>query len=160
MRANLIQAVRQQYGFRCGYCGISEIEAGTTLTIDHYQPRSQGGSDAFENLVYACHACNEHKGACWNPSSDKRILHPVRDDLSLHYIQAGDFVLMALSPTGSFHIAQLDLNRPALVANRRERQARQNKGREHTEIVDVLRDILKEISEINERIGHIHSGGE
>jgi 5-methylcytosine-specific restriction endonuclease McrA len=31
-------AVREQYNFACGYCGISEIDAGSELEIDHFQP--------------------------------------------------------------------------------------------------------------------------
>ena len=38
-------AVREQYNFRCGYCGVSEIDVGSELEIDHFQPTSQRGSD-------------------------------------------------------------------------------------------------------------------
>lgn len=68
MRPALVQAVRQQFGFRCGYCDVTEVEAGATLTVDHYHPRKRGGVDDFDNLVYCCHACNEHKGYYGTPT--------------------------------------------------------------------------------------------
>jgi len=54
---------RERFSSRCGYCGVSEVEVGATLTIDHHRPRSRGGSEDDENLVYACPRCNEHKGS-------------------------------------------------------------------------------------------------
>lgn len=39
------KAVRQQYDFACGYCGVSEIDAGNQLETDHFQPASHGGAD-------------------------------------------------------------------------------------------------------------------
>ena len=61
--------VREQYNFRCGYCGVSEIDVGSELEIDHFQPTSQRGSDELDNLVYACPACNRNKASYW-PSPD------------------------------------------------------------------------------------------
>jgi len=42
----------------CQYCGKTE----GYMTVDHVIPRSQGGSDTWENLVCACSACNNKKG--------------------------------------------------------------------------------------------------
>jgi len=45
-------------GNRCMYCGTSEGR----MTVDHVMPRLRGGSDTWENLVCACHRCNNRKG--------------------------------------------------------------------------------------------------
>jgi hypothetical protein len=45
-------AVRQAYAGRCGYCTVHESEAGAELEIDHFQPRSAGGSDDLDNLAF------------------------------------------------------------------------------------------------------------
>src|SRR5262249_43951368 len=116
------QALRERYGFRCGYCGVRETEAGAELTVDHFQPRSQGGTDEADNLVYCCHACNEFKADHWRPDSPRRLLHPQRDELSVHLSPADDGTWVGLTETGVFHIRRLRLNRPALVAQRRERR--------------------------------------
>jgi hypothetical protein len=112
------EALRRRYSFRCGYCGVSEVDSGADLTVDHFQPRSQGGTDVVDNLVYCCHACNEYKGRYYQPDSAERLLHPLRDNLREHIIEQQDGTLHALTLTGAWHIEQLHLNRPALIAHR------------------------------------------
>jgi hypothetical protein len=112
------EALRRLYNFRCGYCSVSEVDSGAELTVDHFQPRSQGGTDAVGNLVYCCHACNEYKGNYYQPEASERLLHPLRDNLPEHILEQEDGTLYALTSTGAFHIAQLHLNRPALIAHR------------------------------------------
>ncbi len=56
-----LQQVRERFGYRCGYCGVAEQEAGALLEIDHYRPLSAGGGEEIENLVYCCPACNRFK---------------------------------------------------------------------------------------------------
>lgn len=122
--------LRQIYEFRCGYCGISEIDAGSELTIDHFQPRSAEGSDLLANSVYCCHACNAFKGAYWAPNSVQRILHPINDSLEAHFELLDDGALRGLTETGIFHLRRLKLNRVALVAHRhRERESQQMQRR-------------------------------
>lgn len=45
-------------GHRCMYCGTSQGR----MTVDHVVPKLRGGKDAWENLVCACHKCNNVKG--------------------------------------------------------------------------------------------------
>jgi hypothetical protein len=120
------EAVRQLHGRQCGYCSVRESEAGTELEIDHFQPRSAGGTDDLENLVYCCTRCNRRKGDFWpdgDPSTSTwRLLHPRRDDLTLHLREEADGLIIALTETGAFHLQRLGLNRPPLVALRLSRQ--------------------------------------
>ena len=106
------ETLRRQYQFRCGYCGTSEVDVGAELEVDHYQPRSTGGSDNFFNLVYCCPACNRFKGNYWNPYSPLRILHPRRDNPAEHLQESKDGLLIPLTETGRFHIERIQLNRP------------------------------------------------
>jgi 5-methylcytosine-specific restriction endonuclease McrA len=46
--------------FRCQYCG--EKKEVKNLTFDHVIPRSRGGQTNWENIVAACHSCNQKKG--------------------------------------------------------------------------------------------------
>ena len=55
-RRNLFARDRNQ----CQYCG--NHFPTSELSIDHVQPRSQGGPDTWENLVCACVKCNAKKG--------------------------------------------------------------------------------------------------
>jgi len=122
------QSVRCAYDYRCGYCGVREEETGSKLEIDHFQPRSAGGSDDLDNLVYCCPTCNRLKGDFWLlgnlPVTHARLLHPKRDDLSAHLREDVEGRLVALTETGTFHIERLRLNRPPLIALRRSRQQR------------------------------------
>ena len=55
-RRNLFARDKNQ----CQYCGGHFTTS--ELSIDHVQPRSQGGPDTWENLVCACVRCNAKKG--------------------------------------------------------------------------------------------------
>lgn len=120
------EAVRRTYAYRCGYCGVLEEEVGSELETDHFQPRSAGGGDDLDNLVYCCPTCNRLKGDFWpagDPAATRhRLLHPKRDDLAVHLREEADGRLAALTESGAFHIERLRLNRPPLVALRRARQ--------------------------------------
>jgi 5-methylcytosine-specific restriction endonuclease McrA len=75
------EQVRQRYGYRCGYCGVTEVDAGGDLTVDHHQPVAAGGDDSDANLVYACSRCNLYK-ADFVASADNlargwQVLHPL-----------------------------------------------------------------------------------
>lgn len=43
----------------CQYC-LTELPAGR-LELDHIIPKSRGGPNSWENLVAACHSCNNRK---------------------------------------------------------------------------------------------------
>lgn len=44
----------------CVYCGGRF--ASSELTFDHLVPRAKGGRSVWDNLVAACHPCNQRKG--------------------------------------------------------------------------------------------------
>ena len=52
------EQVRQRAGLACEYCGVTETDTGGLLTIDHFQPTTQGGDDTLDNLLYCCPRCN------------------------------------------------------------------------------------------------------
>ncbi len=142
-------AVRAAYDGRCGYCTAHESETGTELEIDHFQPRSAGGGDDLDNLVYCCTACNRLKGDFW-PATDplttiRRLLHPKRDSLTAHLREEPDGRIVALTATGSFHIDRLRLNRPPLLALRRAR-------RDVAQLRQTLADAQAEQVQLRERI--------
>ena len=139
------RVVRAIYACRCGYCGVTEAQAGSELTIDHFRPRSQGGTDDVANLVYACHACNEFKGDYWVKDDDARLLHPLTDDLALHAADEADGTLRALTVRGQAYIDRLQLNRAALAAQRQERQRLLRIESRLDEINVIVQSILSEI---------------
>jgi hypothetical protein len=106
---------------------VSEVDTGGELTVDHYRPVSADGDDADDNLVYACFRCNQYKGDFFPNEEDlarqRRVLHPLRDEMDAH-VRLNEYTgqLEPLTETGRFHVALLQLNRPALVQHRQHRQ--------------------------------------
>jgi hypothetical protein len=120
-------SVRDQFDQRCGYCGVSEVDTGGELTVDHFRPVAAGGSDEDENLVYACFRCNLFKSDFWPGTADletgRRVLHPARDRVADHLQEdAATGRLVPLTETGRFHITLPRLNRPSLVEHRARRR--------------------------------------
>lgn len=56
----------QKHQYTCVYCQKSAVGAKAVkdirLELDHVVPKSKGGSDRVNNLVLACHCCNQNKG--------------------------------------------------------------------------------------------------
>jgi hypothetical protein len=152
-------ALRRLFQFRCGYCGIRESNAGSELTVDHFQPRTRGGTDDATNLVYCCHACNEFKGDFWQPDSPRRLLHPLRDDPSAHMVEDPDGRLRALTDTGDFHIDRLRLNRPQLVEYRRERRLLDAARRAERQLLDHLRALDERLGNLIADLDRLRSDG-
>ena len=151
--------LRQRFSFRCGYCTVSELHAGSELTVDHFQPRSQGGLHRPDNWVYSCHACNEFKGDLWQPESIQRILHPLNDDLTAHLVEQNDGTLTALTETGAFHIARMNLNRPQLVAYRIERRLYEAARRERNNLLRRLSQLEAEVKSLTNSLERLDRGG-
>jgi hypothetical protein len=135
------------YGYSCGYCGVRESDAGSRLTLDHFRPRSSGGEDDFDNLVYCCHGCNEFKSDYWHIEENHRLLHPLRGDVALHLAPFEDGTVRALTARGNIHIAQLRLNRAELVAYRIQRQTEDALSREYRKILNLL-DATRQDNEV------------
>jgi hypothetical protein len=141
--------VREKYNFTCGYCGISEIDAGSQLEVDHFHPLKHGGTDDWDNLVYACPACNRNKASYW-PSFDAPphmfLLHPIIDKLNIHITLLQDGNLAGLTPRGWFHIEWLHLNRPQLVTMRQRRAIYQGTQKMIEEMQQLNHQLVKRIA--------------
>jgi hypothetical protein len=120
--ADLWNQVRIRANFACEYCGVTEADTGGELTVDHFRPRSRGGTDELSNLLYCCYRCNLHKGDYWPAqASDPMLWNPREEAADLHLSLLADGRLHAVSARGAFTLLCLHLNRPSLVANRLRR---------------------------------------
>jgi len=153
------ETLRRRFQFRCGYCGVGEHDVGAELTVDHFQPRSRGGPDEPENWVYCCHACNEFKGDFWQPDSPLRILHPLRDEPTAHWIEQEDETFLARSETGAFHIERPHLTRRPLVAYRRERRLLEMARQTQARLLERLQQLEEQVQALIARLEQ-HEGGE
>jgi hypothetical protein len=123
LAASIREQIRQRAQCACEFCGITEIDTGGMLTIDHFQPRTKAGSDELKNLIYACITCNQYKQDYWPRSETAPILwNPRQESASEHFVEQEDGQLTALTPTGIFTIKRLRLNRSQLIVARQRRQ--------------------------------------
>lgn len=65
VRKGRIRWLLYQTGPVCLYCRVDlnrRADDPRQLTLDHWVPKSQGGSNRVRNLVLACATCNRRKG--------------------------------------------------------------------------------------------------
>lgn len=132
--------VRQRADFMCEYCGVTEVDSGSELTVDHYQPPRRGGSvDHPDNLLYCCQRCNQFKSDYWPITlRDTSLWNPRNEPRETHMVNLADGTLYPLTPIGDFTIRRLRLNRAPLVANR----LRRYQTFQETRLLEELRQML------------------
>jgi hypothetical protein len=87
--------VRQRADDRCEYCRLRQIhDSYHTFHVEHVVARQHRGPDDPENLAWACHQCNLHKGtnlASFDPDTNEvtRLFHPRRDRWEDHIALEG-----------------------------------------------------------------------
>ena len=127
MSADLRQWVRQRAGSRCEYCRFPDAAPHLMrFHLEHIRARRHDGTEAVSNLAWACARCNVLKGTDLSgvdPDSNRivRLFHPRRDQWPehFHWIQNGE-IIEGRTPIGRATVIALGLNRPLLVAARRE----------------------------------------
>ena len=137
--ATLREQVRQRAKYACEFCGVSEINTGSQLTLDHFHPKSKGGSDKLANLVYCCVRCNQYKQDYWpSQPEDPSIWNPLAEPATTHFVEAESGELLPLTQTGSFTLKKLRLNRPPLIAYRQNRRQQAEETRQLNQYKELV----------------------
>src|SRR5262249_1807023 len=137
-----MEQVRQRAKCACEYCGVTEIDSADPLTVDHHQPRSQGGTDEPDNLLYCCYRCNLYKADYWPAQAGAPVLwNPRQEVMENHLLILADGKLHPISETGRFTLQRLRLNRPALI----EYRLRSRIQREEAAVLQQYRDLLQSL---------------
>jgi 5-methylcytosine-specific restriction endonuclease McrA len=71
VKFNRINVYRRD-DFTCQFCGTRC--SVSKLTFDHVVPRAQGGETSWTNIVTACYACNQKKGARTPKQANMQLL--------------------------------------------------------------------------------------
>jgi hypothetical protein len=140
--------VRERAVHCCEFCGVSEVDTGGTLTIDHFQPASKGGSDQLDNLLYSCMPCNLYKQNYWpRKQEDIPLWNPRLEPASNHFLLLDDGNLHPLTPVGTFTINRLRLNRSQLVQYR----ARKQKQAENLRLLHEYQSLTLLLQQVNQQ---------
>ena len=157
--AGIREQVRRRAEQRCEFCGIHETDAGGELTLDHFRPKSRGGGDDLDNLIYACSRCNLFKHDYWPQSPGApHLWNPRKEPSAAHFVELDDGTLESRSATGAFTLRQLRLNRPQLVAKRRQRRRAKEAIVQlgaYRGIITVLRQLLAQQSVVVDQQGEL-----
>jgi len=126
--ASLHAEVVLRAGHRCEYCLLSQAGQEATFHIDHIVPRANGGQTTTENLALACVSCSLRKWAkqtALDPESATEVplFNPRMQSWGDHFRWEGERVV-PLTPTGRATVAALAMNRPLILAIRREEAVR------------------------------------
>ena len=75
--------VHERDNYICVYCNLDgrlSYYNFKSLTIDHFRPKMFGDNHSIENLVTACHACNQLKGHYFpkHLHNEKEIMENIR----------------------------------------------------------------------------------
>ena len=140
IKFNVREQVRQRANFACEFCGISEIDSGGELTMDHFQPKGKGGHDSLDNLIYCCISCNQSKHDYWPASpQDLQLWNPRHEPATKHFLALADGTFQPLSEIGAFTLQCLRLNRQPLVDHR----LRKFQDAEQSRLLTSYRERLK-----------------
>jgi len=112
---------------RCEYCGLSQIGQEAAFHVDHVVPRAAGGATVADNLAFACVSCSLRKGAkqtAIDPEllTEVPIFNPRTQTWDDHF-RWEDVRMEPLTSTGRATVNELAMNRPLILAIRREEAA-------------------------------------
>jgi hypothetical protein len=117
MDAATQRLVRQRAGNRCEYCGLARANFPfAPFHIEHIIPKKHGGKDNADNLAFACHHCNLHKGPNLtgiDPVSGQIVLlfDPRKDVWHEHFV-VQEFAIVGLTATGRATVVVMEMNSP------------------------------------------------
>ncbi len=125
MSESLRRSVRQRAGGRCEYCHLPDWRPPLEpFHLEHVVARQHGGLMEMENLAWACHRCNRHKGTnLTGVDPDTRsvvsLFHPRRDVWEDHFALDG-VRLRGLTSTGRMTVWLLQMNAERRLERRAE----------------------------------------
>lgn len=119
------QKVAERAEFQCEYCLTPQKLSGAQMHVEHYLPRSQGGTSNLENLCYACAWCNSYKGdktSAFDSLTGKniRIFNPRTQIWREHFQWSQDEIqVIGITDVGRATVEALKMNNPFILPSRR-----------------------------------------
>jgi uncharacterized protein (TIGR02646 family) len=150
------QALIDEFDNRCAYCE-SKLGLTSPPEIDQFYPKSLYPDKAFQfdNLLLCCSVCNRKKGNSFPLDKEGLpiLLNPRFDNFGEHLKIEKDGTASSISVRGKTTIELLDLNRPALIEERKLRQLEKDFLANYSKISDTFysnfSENIKNIRELN-----------
>jgi 5-methylcytosine-specific restriction endonuclease McrA len=106
--------VHQRADGRCEYCRLHQKFSDLSHHIEHVIAKQHGGLDNVDNLAFACHYCNLHKGPNLSgidpvTGAVVPLFHPRRDSWTDHFLSDRTRIESA-TPVGRATIIVLAMN--------------------------------------------------
>jgi hypothetical protein len=119
--------VAQRADYLCEYCLIAENDTLWGCQVDHVISLKHGGSNAVENLAYACAFCNRQKGTDlgsidWQTGNLVRFFNPRQDNWSEHFKLNGSTIL-SVTIIGEVTVRLFGFNDNSRILERQELMA-------------------------------------
>lgn len=163
--------LREDFNCRCGYCNDLDIPRKEYFEIDHFVPQKimvVKKDNDYQNLVYACHSCNNAKRANW-PSGDENVpivgdkgwIDPCSSDYANQFKRDDIGHIIPITPIGKWMYDKLKLYKPQhqILWNIEQLKivsvALEHKIEEDTENVKLYKQffqLTKKIKEWSERL--------
>lgn len=114
--------LREDFNYRCGYCGDHDYFRETYYEVDHFVPREHLKTlslTTYSNLVYSCRSCNNSKSAKW-PSGDETVhnngiegfIDPCHQSYPQQFERLSDGSIKATTAIGNWMWGNLALGNP------------------------------------------------
>lgn len=103
---------------RCEYCHAPQRGGNARFHVEHFAPRSRGGTDDLDNLNLSCVTCNLAKGSATDaldPTSGERVplFNPRVQRWDEHFAWEADGVtLRGKTAIGAATVVALNMNQP------------------------------------------------
>lgn len=109
------EQIQEESGGCCEYCRVKQGNQFSKFQIDHIIPLKHGGTDATENLCFACFDCNSYKGpnvAALDPLTGNatKLYNPREQQWEKHFELLEEARINGLSPEGRATIEVLRIN--------------------------------------------------
>lgn len=120
---SLRKQVQSRAKGRCEYCLKPDQYTGQSFHVDHILSRKHKGTNALDNLAWACFQCNTSKGsdiaAIDAQNNSLTPLYNPRTQIWQEHFELREAEIIGITPIGRVTIDLLQINHPDQIETRR-----------------------------------------
>lgn len=127
--ARVRRQVQERAKGLCEYCRTPDNFSVSSFHCEHIIPQKAGGTNALENLAWACPRCNHHKHAkthAQDPQTGQRVplFNPRQKKWNRHFMWSEELLhIIGRTRTGRATVQALNMNIPQRINLRKALQS-------------------------------------